>query len=279
MDSLIQDVGTRRPIIYRTTGQTHGPITRLVSPGDLGEVLKPFVFVDLFDNGGKATRGFGLHPHSGIATLTYIAEGSVSYEDTNGARGLLSASGVEWMRAGSGVWHGGGAGEPGRARGFQLWVALPPHLELGPSVSHYQGVADVPVVGPARVLLGEYEGARSAIDSPSNMNYLAVRLARGERWRYVPPAGHNVLWIALGKGAVRTPDYVGHGELAVFASGQAAVEFVADAETEFMLGSAVRHPHDLVLGYYSVHTSAETLAKGEQRIREMSAELVRQGRL
>jgi hypothetical protein len=45
-----------------------------------------------------------------------------------------------------------------------------------------------------------------------------------------------------------------------------------------MLGSAVPHPHDLVLGYYSVHTSAEALAKGEQRIREIRAELVEQGR-
>jgi redox-sensitive bicupin YhaK (pirin superfamily) len=277
MDTLLQDVGARRPIIHRTTGQTHGPITRLASPGDLGEMLKPFVFVDLFDNGGQATRGFGLHPHSGIATLTYIAEGSVSYEDTNGARGLLAAGGVEWMRAGSGVWHGGGAGEPGRARGFQLWVALPQHLELGPSVSLYQGADDVPMAGPARVLLGSHEGARSAIDPPSDMNYLAVRLARGERWRYAPPSGHDVLWIALGKGALRTPD-VRHGELAVFAPGQAAVEFVAEDDTEFMLGSAVPHPHDLVLGYYSVHTSAKALAKGEQRIREIRAELTRQGR-
>jgi redox-sensitive bicupin YhaK (pirin superfamily) len=40
---------------------------------------------------------------TGIATLTYIAEDSVSYEDTNGARGLLRAGGVEWMRAGHGV--------------------------------------------------------------------------------------------------------------------------------------------------------------------------------
>jgi hypothetical protein len=88
-----------------------------------------------------------------------------------------------------------------------------------------------------------------------------------------------VLWIAVGNGVVGTPDRVGRGELAIFAPGEAAVEFVAEADTEFMLGSAVPHPHDLVLGYYSVHTSAEALAKGERRIREIRAELARQGRL
>src|SRR5687768_17190712 len=95
-----------RQIARRTRGQTHGPVTRLMSPSDFGQFLKPFVFLDLFDNNGIPFNGFGLHPHSGIATLTYIAEGSVSYEDTNGATGLLPARGVEWMQAGSGVWHG-----------------------------------------------------------------------------------------------------------------------------------------------------------------------------
>lgn len=279
MTVLVPDAETIRPIIHRTSGHAHGAITRLVSPHDLGELIKPFVFLDLFDTGMRPFSGFGLHPHSGIATLTYIAEGSVSYEDTNGARGLLAAGGVEWMRAGQGVWHGGGAGESGLTRGFQLWVALPPHLELGPSVSIYQGAEDVPVAGPTRVLLGAYEGARSAIEAPSKINYLAVHLAPGERWQYQPPAGHDVLWIAVGKGAVRVPDLVTRGELAIFAPGQEAVDFVAEAETEFMLGSAVSHPHELVTGYYSVHTSTEALAKGERRIREIRGELARAGRL
>jgi hypothetical protein len=29
-------------------------------------------------------------------------------------------------------------GEPGRTRGFQLWIAMPPDRELGPSESIYQ---------------------------------------------------------------------------------------------------------------------------------------------
>jgi redox-sensitive bicupin YhaK (pirin superfamily) len=245
----------------------------------LGELIKPFVFVDLLDTGTRDFSGFGLHPHSGIATLTYIAEGSVSYENTNGAYGLLAAGGVEWMRAGQGVWYGGGAGESGLTRGFQLWVALPPHLELGPSVSIYQDAEDVRVAGPARILLGAYEGASSAIRAPSEINYLALRLAPGERWQYQPPAGHDVLWIAVGKGVVRTPDPVRRGELAIFAPSQEAVDFVAEAETEFMLGSAVPHPYELVTGYYSVHTNVGALAKGEQRIREIRENLVRAGRL
>ena len=273
-----QDTPVTR-IARRTSGQSHGPITRLMSPSDFGRLLKPFVFLDLIDNHGKPFSGFGLHPHSGIATLTYVAEGSVRYEDTNGATGLLRAGGLEWMRAGGGVWHGGGAGEPGRTRGFQLWVALPPELELGPSESVYQAPEVIPQDGPSLVLLGSYGTATSAINTPSPMNYLAVRLKAGERWSYQPPAEHTVVWTAVGKGSVLVPDELQQGELVAFSPSNAAIEFEARSDAEFVLGSAVPHDYDLVLGSHSVHTSAEALGEAEARISAIQTRLIRQGRL
>ena len=266
-------------IARRTLGQSHGPITRLMSPSDFGRLLKPFVFLDLIDNQGKPFSGFGLHPHSGIATLTYIAEGSVRYEDTNGATGLLPAGGVEWMRAGGGVWHGGGAGEPGRTRGFQLWIALPPELELGPSESVYLAPEVIPHDGPARVLLGSYGTATSSIKAPSPMNYLAVRLKAGERWSYQPPAGHTVLWTAIGRGSVLVPDELQQGELVALRPSSAAIEFEALSDAEFVLGSAVPHDYDLVLGSHSVHTSTEALREAEARISAIETRLILEGRL
>jgi redox-sensitive bicupin YhaK (pirin superfamily) len=269
-----------RRVIHRTRGRAHGYVTRLMSPGDLGEILKPFVFLDIFDNRGDRFPTFGLHPHSGLATLTYLAEGSVSYEDTNGAAGVLRAGGFEWMRAGKGVWHSGGAGDPGVTRGFQLWVALPPHLELGDSESIYQSAADIPQAGPARVLLGSYEGATSAIEAPSSINYLAVTLKAGETWRYEPPVGHTVLWVGMGKGVIEaSSESLEHGEIVVFEAEDDPVTFTAHADAEFMIGSAAPHPHDLVLGYYSVHTSAEALQIGEAQIDAIRDTLVAKGRL
>jgi len=250
-----------------------------MSPSDFGRLLKPFVFLDLIDNQGTPFTGFGLHPHSGIATVTYIAEGSVRYEDTNGATGLLPAGGIEWMRAGGGVWHGGGLGEPGRTRGFQLWIALPPELELGPSESIYLSPETIPTDGPVRVMIGSYGSATSSIQAPSPMNYLAVRLKPGERWRYQPPAGHTVLWTAVGKGSILVPDELQQGELAAFTRSSAVLEVEAQSDAEFVLGSAVPHNYDLVLGSHSVHTSVEALRGAETRISEIHTRLIEQGRL
>src|SRR6185312_15669895 len=193
--------------------------------------------------------------------------------------GVVPAGGVEWMRAGGGVWHGGGIGEPGRTRGFQLWIALPPALELEPSVSLYQGPEAIRREGPARVLLGRHGGAASAIEAPAPINYLAVRLAAGQRWRYQPPAGHTVLWVAVGAGSVAVPDELQPGELAAFAPSEDAIELVARSDAELVLGSAVPHGHDLVLGRYSVHTSAAALREGEVRIAAIRERLVREGRI
>jgi hypothetical protein len=66
-------------------------------------------------------------------------------------------------------------------------MALPPELELGRPVSIDQAPGDVQEESPARVLLGSYGSASSALASLSPINYLAVRLKFGERWRYDPP--------------------------------------------------------------------------------------------
>ncbi len=82
-----------RRITQRTRGQGHGPITRLMSPSDLGQVIKPFVFLDLFEADQRTMAmlaNMPLHPHSGIATVTVPLEGAFHYEDPDsGAVGTL----------------------------------------------------------------------------------------------------------------------------------------------------------------------------------------------
>src|SRR6185295_18195516 len=118
--------------------------------------------------------------------------------------------------------------------GFQLWIALPPQLELGTSESVYLAPDVIPRDGPARVLLGSYGAATSSIEAPSPMNYLAVCLNAGERWRYQPPAGHTALWTAIGMGSVLVPDELQEGELVAFTPSGEAVEFLAKSDAEFV---------------------------------------------
>jgi redox-sensitive bicupin YhaK (pirin superfamily) len=272
------NVGTRR-IVFRTAGQRQGPITRLVSPSGVGDLIKPFVFLDHAEVPFTGRKLFGIHPHSGIATLTTVMQGAMAYEDTTGKSGQVLQGGLEWMKAGNGVWHDGGPlrGDPLRA--FQLWVALPAAEENAPPQSQYIPADAVEEDGPVRVILGRHGRARSRIHAPENINYFLVRLKDGELWRYAPPQGHNVGWLAVDKGHLHASAVIGSGELAVFEETEDAIEVRSVGDTSFVIGSAVKHPHPLVLGYYSVHTNEEALAQGETEINRIGQRLRAEGRL
>ena len=272
-----------RSIVHRTRGQGHGRIVRLMSPSDLGQLLKPFVFLDLFGGDASFAGSMPIHPHSGIATVTVITDGNLRFDDPDAGTGHIAYGGVEWMRAGAGVWHGKemSAGTSSHIQGYQLWIALPAALEHAPVDSQYLEADAIPAVGPARLILGNYEGIHSPVRAPSGVNYLLVTLKPGQRWEYQPPAGHEVLWLSVSKGGLEAGGPVKAGEMAVFEHGNGALSLQAGdtgetgdmGDTVFVLGSAVPHPHDLALGYYSVHTSAQALSVGEARIAELGLRL------
>jgi len=265
------DRGAPRGIVYRTRGRTHGPITRLMSPGDVGEMVKPFVFLDHFETEGFQGRGFAAHPHSGIATHTTLIRGTFDYGDSTGKSGTLRAGNVEWMQAGGGVWHWGDPRRNEPTRGYQLWIALPNELEHAPAESHYFDTDDVASDGKVRVLLGTYAGLASPIPYHEPVTYLHVTLKDGEGWTFQPNAGQEVAWLAVHKGALDTNGLRLEREMVVFEEGQGPIALVAIGDTELVIGSARKHEHPLVCGSYSVHTSPSALVRGEREIEVIGA--------
>jgi redox-sensitive bicupin YhaK (pirin superfamily) len=62
--------------------------------------LDPFL---LLDRMGPVTPGPGEakgapdHPHRGFETVTYILDGAIEHEDSQGNRGRIGAGDVQWM--------------------------------------------------------------------------------------------------------------------------------------------------------------------------------------
>ncbi|MBU3739293.1 MAG: pirin family protein [Rhodoferax sp.] len=270
-----------RAITTRTPGRRHGPITRLMSLGDIGQLIKPFVFLDYVEAPAGGGPNFGFHPHSGIVTLTYPLNFDIQHETSTGQVDQVRQGGIEWMAAGSGIWHRAqplpGSAASGLLQGFQIWFALPPSHELAPASALFLQPEQVPVAGPVRVLLGSHGTAVSAIQAPWDLNYFWVTLRDGERWTYQPPPTHTVAWSFAQRGQLHVAGARLSRELAVFSEGNAAVTFVAEGDCGFLLGSAAPHPHALVLGPYSVHSSAAHLASGISRIAELGEQLQRRG--
>lgn len=273
-------MAAERRIVRHTRGSKHGPITRLMSPSDLGQLLKPFVFLDLFEAEG-GLMDMPVHPHSGIGTITVFTKGDVRFDDPISGAGTIAYGGTEWSRASGGMWHGKelSPGRSPRFQGFQLWIALPPGLENGPSESQYLEASQMKRAGHAHVIVGAYQGVESPVRAPAGINYLLVTLKAGEAWTYQPPPGHGVAWLAIAEGKLDAVEQLSAGEMVVFDRSEAPIRLTAlgNQETVFVLGSAVPHPYELHLGYYSVHTSADALARGEARIAELGQKLQRAG--
>jgi redox-sensitive bicupin YhaK (pirin superfamily) len=268
-----------RSVRQTVTGSRHGPIVRLVSPGDLGKQLKPFIFLDYLRANIPEGFGFGLHPHSGIATLTYQLDADVAYIDTESNTGILKATGLEWMKAGGGAWHGGKMMSGGDITGFQLWVSLPPVEEDGPSFSQYVEPTAVPRSENVKVLLGEYNGLASPIKTPAPMNYFDITLKMNERFVYEIPISHKVAWAFVYRGDSEINGVNISEKMVVLNDDGRNLEIFAKSDSRVLIGTAVPHPHDLVNGYYSVHTNELSLAKGESKINEIGKNLKQQGRI
>ena len=135
-----------------------------------------------------ADSDVGPHPHIGLATVTYLFEGSFVHRDSLSTVQAIAPGAVNWMTAGRGIVHGARApeGERGTARrlhGLQLWVALPPAQErIAPAFQHVSA-AQLPFVAPCagaavrvRVRVGAAFGQRSPVPAASPTLYLDVQL-------------------------------------------------------------------------------------------------------
>jgi redox-sensitive bicupin YhaK (pirin superfamily) len=199
--------------------------------------LDPFLMLDHFgsDDPGDYIAGFPDHPHRGFVTFTYMLDGHMEHCDSMGNKGDLRAGGAQWMKAASGVIHSEMPKQTeGRMRGFQLWINLPAGEKM--SNPAYQEISPgaIPEVSlpgcKVRLLVGEYEGRRGAVDDPNtDARYLDVELAADGQFKVGLPAGQTA-FVYVYEGDARCGDTaLPRHNLAVLGEGD-AVEIVAGGD-------------------------------------------------
>jgi len=82
--------------------------------------------------------GFPTHPHREMEIVTYVLSGELAHKDSTGGRGVIHASEVQRMTAGTGVAHSElNASESAPVRLLQIWV-MPEKAGLKPSYEQKQ---------------------------------------------------------------------------------------------------------------------------------------------
>ncbi|MDL2307796.1 pirin family protein [Desulfovibrio sp. OttesenSCG-928-C06] len=149
----------------------------------------PFLMLDAFDseNPDDYIRGFPMHPHRGIETVTYLISGEIEHEDSLGNSGRITDGSCQWMTAGSGILHQEMPKESARMLGLQLWINLPARKKM--VYPKYNGLEakDIPVIDEdgarIRILSGMYKDTKGAMQAEYvQATYLDVELMPGQSW-------------------------------------------------------------------------------------------------
>ena len=124
-----------------------GPHVKQVIPSGV-EHVDPFVFLDHFGPFEKTPsfQGVPPHPHAGIATITYLIEGSNRHVDSYNHDAMIEPGDLAWMRAGKGIVHAEGINDSNNhskiMHGLQLWISLPAKDKfIEPDFFHYKNTS------------------------------------------------------------------------------------------------------------------------------------------
>lgn len=66
--------------------------------------------------------GFGPHPHENMEIVSYILEGELSHADSMDNKRVLKRGGVQYLSAGTGIWHSEENLADDTLRFLQIWV-------------------------------------------------------------------------------------------------------------------------------------------------------------
>ena len=252
-----------RPVVSVTTAPSglegEGfPVRRAFAGVDL-RALDPFIHMDQMGEVEYAPgepKGTPWHPHRGFETVTYMLDGQMQHQDSNGGGGLITNGDTQWMTAGQGILHIETppqhlVASGGLFHGFQLWVNLPRAEKM--TAPRYQDIRGdkVGLLSSAdggalvRVIAGDVAGHPGPGSTHTPISLLHATISPGASLTLPWRADFNALAYALGgagsAGQERRP--LRSGQLAVFGAGD-TLTLTADARQE------ARHPalEVLILG-------------------------------
>jgi redox-sensitive bicupin YhaK (pirin superfamily) len=257
------------------------PVRRAFAGVDLRS-LDPFIHMDQMgevEYGAGEPKGTPWHPHRGFETVTYMIDGEMAHQDSNGGGGLITNGDTQWMTAGGGILHIETPPEAlvasgGLFHGFQLWVNLPSTLKF--AQPRYQDIRAGKVAllssddGGAllRVIAGELDGHAGPGSTHTPITIVHATLSPGASvtvpWRRDFNALAYVLGGAGTVGAKQRPIHT--GQLAVFEDGD-TLTLSADQKQEsrtpnfdvvLLGGQPIREPVSMA-GPFVMNTRREVM--------------------
>lgn len=250
-------------IVPRVRDLGDGFAVRRALPHGKRQMVGPFIFFDHFGP-VQFIAGQGMdvrpHPHIGLATVTYLFDGSILHRDSEGNIQEIMPGAMNLMTAGRGIAHSERTPDAPRRNGQQMlglqsWIALPADKEeIAPSFQHFDG-AVLPVVEEkgltARVIAGKAFGAMAPVAMVSDWFYVEVTAEAG---RSVPlDATYEERAVYLVEGEVEIAgDRFAAPQMLIFHPGdQITIRAQTNVRMMFLGGTALEGPRHIWWNFVS----------------------------
>ena len=261
-------------IVPRTRDLGDGFAVRRALPHGRRQMVGPFIFFDHFGP-VQFIAGQGMdvrpHPHIGLATVTYLFDGSIMHRDSEGHIQEIRPGAMNLMTAGRGIAHSERTPDVQRANGqkmlgLQSWVALPAgHEEIAPSFQHYDATR-LPTVQDngirARVIAGSAFGASSPVETVSDWFYVEVNLDAGMSAPLDADHEERAIYVVDGEVEIAGERYEGP-RLLIFRPGdRITVKAARPTRMMFLGGTALEGPRYIWWNFVS--SSRERIEQAKQ---------------
>lgn len=250
-------------IVPRTRDLGDGFAVRRALPHGRRQMVGPFIFFDHFGP-VQFVAGHGMdvrpHPHIGLATVTYLFDGSIMHRDSEGHIQEIKPGAMNLMTAGRGIAHSERTPDMERANGqsmlgLQSWIALPAgREEIAPSFQHFSAET-LPTVQDtgfkARVIAGSSFGAASPVDRVSEWFYVEVTLDAGAAVPLDADHEERAIYVVDGEIEIAGERFEGP-RLLIFRPGdRITVRATRPARMMFLGGTALEGPRHIWWNFVS----------------------------
>lgn len=209
------------------------------------------------------------HPHTGLQTVTWLAEGEVWHQDSVGSRQLVRPGELPLMTAGHGIAHSEQSppDHSSRLYGAQLWVALPEQARrLTPAFEFHSSLPRHEIrQGSITVLAGDVDGAVSPATTYTPLVGASLAVCAGGQLSVPlePDFEHAILALSSGLSAEQVSIPV--GAMLYLGRGRREVELTADAAGQALLLGGEPFAEDLVMWWNFVGRSHEDIVAARTR--------------
>ncbi|WP_288545510.1 pirin family protein [uncultured Helicobacter sp.] len=175
-------------------------LTRVLGAQSMQD-FDPFLMLDSFDstNPTDYIKSFPMHPHRGIETISYIAQGAMTHKDSLGNVDTIRSGEVQWMSAGSGILHEEILPESPRMLGVQIWLNLPKQHKM--SQPSYKSIKQIPTLtlecASLKLISGEYQGAQGFKPKFLPLDFYDIHLAPNMSQTITTKPSQNVVLFLL----------------------------------------------------------------------------------